>query len=262
MIGDGKRIQEAVMRRLFVVVGLVFGLVGSISGASAQEFEIPTLRGTSSFVPDAPGPLYVPRWSGFYVGGQVGWGVASMNFATATQDLVAHALRNLALENEQHPSQWQVLGKSDTGAGSVGAFLGYNIGWESLILGVELNYNHTNFSSDAPISPLARVTSAGGNTYLVNLTGSASMRITDYGSLRARAGYITGNFMPYAMAGAAWGRADLARSATASGLENPPPATLPPTPCAIAPPSHSRKAKPRMARSSSVGCSAAASRSC
>jgi outer membrane immunogenic protein len=206
------------MRRLLVVVGLV----ASISGASAQEFELPTLRGTSSFVPDAPGPLYVPRWSGFYVGGQVGWGIASMNFATATQDLVAHELRNLALEDQQHPSQWQVLGKADTGTGSIGGFLGYNIGWECLILGVELNYSHTNFTADAPLSPLTRVTSANGLVYLVNLTGSASMHITDYGTLRARAGYVTGNFMPYAFAGAAWGRADLSRSATASGTETVP----------------------------------------
>ena len=52
------------MRRLLVVLGLL----ASISGTAAQEFEIPTLRGTDSFVPDAPGPLYRPRWSGFYIG--------------------------------------------------------------------------------------------------------------------------------------------------------------------------------------------------
>jgi outer membrane immunogenic protein len=206
------------MRRLFVVLGLV----ASIGSASAQEYEIPTLRGTETFVPDRPGPLYQPRWSGFYVGGQVGWGIASTNFATATQDLVAHELRELALESQQHPSQWQVLGKTDTGTGSIGGFLGYNIGWESLILGVELNYSHSNFTSDAPLSPITRVTSANGLVYLVNLTGSASMRITDYGSLRGRIGYVTGNFMPYAIAGVAVGRADLARSATASGTETVP----------------------------------------
>jgi len=209
------------MRRLFVVVGLGFGLVGSISAASAQEFEIPTLRGTSSFVPDAPGPLYVPRWSGFYVGGQVGYGIGSMDFATATSDLVAHMLRNTQLQSEQAPSNWSALGKSDTGAGSFGGFLGYNIGWECLILGVELNYNHTNFSSNAPAFPIERVVTVGSNSDDVTINGSASMRITDYGTLRARAGYITGNFMPYAMAGGAWGRADLSRSATVTVIQTP-----------------------------------------
>src|ERR1700682_4536882 len=122
------RIQGAVMRRLLVVLGLI----ASISGASAQEqeFEIPTLRGSDSYVPDAPGPLYLPRWSGFYVGGQVGYGVASMDFSGATRDLIAHMLRNTQLQSEQVPSNWTVLGKTDTGAGSFGGFLGYNIGWE------------------------------------------------------------------------------------------------------------------------------------
>jgi hypothetical protein len=122
---------------------------------------VPTLRGTDSFVPDAPGPYYRPRWSGFYAGGQVGGGVASMDFSGTTRPLVAHELRELALENQQHPSLWQVLGRSNTSAGSYGAFVGYNIGWEGVILGFELNYSGTNFSSDAPVSPLTRVTAAG-----------------------------------------------------------------------------------------------------
>jgi outer membrane immunogenic protein len=217
MIDARKRIREAVMRRLFVVLGLI----ASITGASAQEYEIPTLRGSDSFVPDAPGPLYRPRWSGFYAGGQVGGGVASTDFSGATRELVAHELRELALENEQHPSLWQVLGKTDTKSASYGAFVGYNIGWEGVILGIELNYSRSNFSTDAPVSPLSRVTSAGCCTYLVNLTGSSSMNITDFGTLRARAGYEVGNFLPYAMIGLAFGRANITRSATASGQENP-----------------------------------------
>jgi outer membrane immunogenic protein len=205
------------MRRLLVALGLIV----SISSAFAQEYEIPTLRGSDSFVPDAPGPLYRPRWSGFYAGGQLGFGVASMDFGGATQDLVAHELRELALENEVHPSGWQVLGKAETASASYGGFLGYNIGWESLILGVELNYSRSNFSTDGSISPLRRVVPAGGNIYDLTINGSASMRITDYGTLRARAGYEVGNFLPFAMIGAAFGRANLARSASASGQENP-----------------------------------------
>jgi outer membrane immunogenic protein len=205
------------MRRLLFVLGLV----ASITGASAQEYEIPTLRGADSWVPDAPGPLYRPRWSGFYVGGQLGFGAGTFDFARTTRDLVAHELRELALESVARPSEWQVLGQVSTRSASVGGFLGYNIGWESLILGFELNYSRSDFSSDAPSSRLDRVTAAGGNVYLVHLTGNASMHITDYGTLRARAGYIVENFMPFFMIGAAFGRADVVRSATVSGQENP-----------------------------------------
>jgi outer membrane immunogenic protein len=214
------------MRRLLVVLGLI----ASISGASAQEqeFEIPTLRGSDSYVPDAPGPLYLPRWSGFYVGGQVGYGVASMDFSHATQDLVAHELRTTALENEQQLSTWTALGKTDRSSASFGGFLGYNIGWDGVILGFELNYSRTNLAADAPNAPIHRVAAAGGNVYDVTVAGSASMRVTDFGTLRARAGFEVGNVLPFVMMGVAFGRADLARTATVSGRENP---TPPPNTC-------------------------------
>jgi outer membrane immunogenic protein len=222
MIGDArKRIQGAVMRRLLVVLGLVLGSVGSIAGASAQEYEIPTLRGADSWVPDAPEPLYRPRWSGFYVGGQLGYGAGTFDFRNSTRDLIAHQLRNTQLESTQAPSRWEVLGQDSTRSASFGAFLGYNIGWESLILGFELNYSKSDFSTSAPLFPIGRVVGVGSNVDTVLLTGSASMHIIDYGTLRARAGYIVNNFMPFFMIGAAFGRADVARSATATVIETP-----------------------------------------
>src|SRR5262245_47657817 len=216
-----QRIQGTVMRRLLVVLGLVVGLPASIAGASAQEYEIPTLRGADSWVPDAPGPVYRPRWSGFYVGGQIGYGAGTFDFRNSTRDLIAHELRNTQLQTEQIPSQWEVLGQNSTRSTSFGGFLGYNIGWECLALGFELNYNASGFSSSAPVSPIGRVVAVGSNIDTVLLTGDASMKITDYGTLRARAGYIVNNFMPYFMIGAAFGRADVARSATATVTETP-----------------------------------------
>jgi outer membrane immunogenic protein len=222
MIGDArKRIQGAVMRRLLVVLGLVLGSVASIAGASAQEYEIPTLRGADSWVPDAPGPLYRPRWSGFYVGGQLGYGAGTFDFSQTTHGLIAHQLRETQLESEQHPSNWSVLGQTSTRSASAGGFVGYNIGWECLAVGFELNYSASSFSSSGPVSPIARVVAVGTNIDTVVLTGSGSMNITDYGTLRARAGYIVNNFMPFFMIGAAFGRADVARSATATVTQTP-----------------------------------------
>lgn len=214
------------MRWLLVAVGLI----APISGAAAQEFELPTLRGSQAFAPNAPDCC--TSWGGFYVGGQVGFGVTSADFSTTTQDLVAHELRQLALEAEQSVSSWQVLGQAHPSSATYGFFVGYNIPWESLILGAEANYNRTNFLATAPISPLFINTSAGGHTYNVNLTGSASMRVTDILTLRGRAGYEMGNFLPFATLGVAVGRADLARSATLTGQQDP---TAPPDPLACDP---------------------------
>ncbi len=207
------------MRRLLLAVAL-FGFAAE---AVAGEMMFPTLRGSDTFVP-AP-PTYT-RWSGYYVGGQWSQNGASVDFAGATQDLVAFALRETALEQESQPSLWQVLGKSSTSASGYGAFVGFNSQWEDAILGLELNYNRTSFMAIAPVSPLTRATGAGGNAYLVTLDASGSMRITDFGTLRARAGYAAGNFLPYLTAGLALGRADIARSVVIPLTENGVPFTF------------------------------------
>lgn len=209
------------MRRLVFAIALV----GPITGAFADDFGLPALRGTSTYPIASPG---YARWQGFYAGGQAGIGIAHADFSQATQSLVAFALRETALENQQHPSQWPVLGIADNKGSSIGGFVGYNSQWDDVVLGMELNYNRSGPSADAPNSPITRTTSAGGNAYIVTVSGSASLHITDMATARARAGWVIGNFLPYATIGFAVGRGDLARSATVSGTENP---TTPPTPC-------------------------------
>jgi opacity protein-like surface antigen len=206
------------MRRLFVALALL----GFVSDASAGEYEIPdlpTLRGSSPFVPAAP---TYPRWSGFYVGGHVGYGMANIDFSKSTQSLLAFVLRELALENEQHVSTWKVLGAKDTHSSSFGGFVGFNSQWDDVMLGLDLQYGKSSFSATATASPISRRTSAGGNVYDVTITGAASMNVHDWGSVRVRGGYIMGNFLPFATAGMAVGRADVSRSATIVGQENPP----------------------------------------
>ena len=116
-----------------------------------------------------------------------------------------------------------MLGKASTSGAIGGGFVGFNTQWQDAILGLELNYNRAKFFTNAPVDPITRVTAAGGNVYLLNLSGDASMRITDFGSLRIRAGWSFGNFMPYGTLGLAAGRADVTRSARVAGVENPPP---------------------------------------
>jgi opacity protein-like surface antigen len=211
------------MRRWFVALCLL----GLTSGAHAGDFELPTLRGSSPFVPEAP---TYHRWAGFYFGGQLGRSTTNMDFAGATESLVALMLRELALENESRPSRWKVLGESDVSSKNYGGFIGYNSQWDDVILGIDINYSRGRHAATAPSLPISRVTSAGGNTYLVNVSGSASMEIHDFASARIRAGWAAGNFMPYATLGVAVGRADVARSATVTGAENPPPG-YPGVPC-------------------------------
>lgn len=92
------------------------------------------------------------------------------------------------------------------------------------MLGIEANYDQASLSIFAPNSPISRITPADsqGNNYLVNITGSGSVTDLDFGTLRVRAGWVFGNFLPYAFAGVAIGRANVNITETTSGEQNPP----------------------------------------
>jgi len=211
--------------RWVVCAVVVLALPGS---AVAGDFDLPPSIQTV-------GPANFYNWSGLYVGGQFGYGDANSNFSQATDPLIAYSLRELALENDAAPSTWPVLGKGGKDATGYGGFIGYNTQWQDLVLSVEGNYTHTNFTTTAPSSPISRMTTAGGNTYSVTINASGDLDLTDYGSLRLRAGYILGNFMPYGFAGVAIGRADYNLSTLVYGQQNP--SSPPVVPCntAIAP---------------------------
>jgi outer membrane immunogenic protein len=217
-----------IMRRLLTAIASLILTTGAVAG----EFELPTLRGAAS--PFVPAPPIYTRWSGFYVGGQTGFSSSHFDFRTATADLVSHMLRELALEAVAHVSQWQVLGKHDTGSAIFGAFAGYNTQFDDVVIGIDVNYNRASqLLGQAPVTPIGRVAGAGGNVYLVDLTGSASMKIDDYASARLRGGWVIDNFLPYGTAGLALGRGAVTRSATVTGMQNPP---TPPDPALCGPP--------------------------
>ncbi len=197
-------------RQMRWVVGVLFAL-GFAPSALAADLDI--LRGAEPIGP----PTYT-NWSGFYFGGQGAYASGGANFAQATGPLISYLLRNTTVEQDFNISAWQVLGKSDSTTTGFGGFAGYNTQWTNLVLGVEANYTHAQWlgsSSDT----LARRMDASGTTYDVSVTGTSSIKLKDYGTLRARAGYVMGNFMPYGFVGFAIGRADIAKSATVSDKE-------------------------------------------
>jgi len=190
--------------------------------ASADEFNM--LSGSPSV-----GSANTMGWRGFYVGGQVSYSDAGADFSNSTQAPIAYALRETTLESEFAPSDWPVLGSANHGAAGFGGFVGYNTQFEKLVLGVEANYDQASLSLVAPNSPISRITPAdsSGDSYLVNITGSGSVTDLDFGTLRARAGWALGNFLPYGFAGFALGHANVNIAATVQGQQNPAPICSP-----------------------------------
>lgn len=197
---------------IFVPVAVAFA-----SPAFADDFEV--LRGSQSV-----GPATFTRWSGFYAGGQIGYSDVSADFSNATQAPIAYALRQTYLEDDFSPSQWPVLGSADSGGTSYGGFVGYNSQWQDLILGIEANFNYVPITVHAPSTPIGRTTGAdsAGNTYALNIAATGSLTSIDYVTLRARAGWVLGNFLPYGFAGVVVGQANYSVTANVTGEQNPP----------------------------------------
>jgi outer membrane immunogenic protein len=206
------------MRSVLIFSLAVFGLTQNALAADPADDES-FLRGSEVYTP--PAPKAYTRWSGFYVGGQVEYGSANLDFSKATQSLAAWSLRGLALENEASLSKAELLDKKHTGGAGFGGFVGYNTQWEDVVLGVELSYSRNSFSAVATSTPIGFRLTAGGVPYAVDMDGAASMHITDYAELRARVGYAMGNFLPYVTLGAAVGRVDFTRAWALDGRSNP-----------------------------------------
>jgi outer membrane immunogenic protein len=217
------------MRRLLAAWFAALGPIGPLSPAFAADYDLPVLRGSNTFVPAYP---TYPSWQGLYAGGQAGFTSASADFSRATQPMVAFSLRNSTVLAQMTPDQWQVLGTSSTGAGGFGGFVGYNMQWDNVVIGVELNYTHSSLNLLAPTSSIERLQVVSGLINDVTLSSSGSMHISDFATTRARFGWAIGSFLPYGAVGLAVGRADVALSTLITDVEsdpainnpNPPPA--------------------------------------
>ena len=187
------------MRRLF----LAAVMFGAASGAGAAD--LPFLRG--SFTDGLTTTRVV--WQGYYVGGQVDYGsIDSKLPAGINADMQASFV-----EPPGVTYNWQPLGQAHSLNGGYGAFAGYNSQWEDVVVGLEANYIHGGFRANS---------SSTGNTYNPDLTvasttySNAVNKVSDFGSLRVRAGYIMGCFLPYAYLGAGFGSQTIERSVAAS----------------------------------------------
>jgi opacity protein-like surface antigen len=193
------------MRRLI----LALAVLGCAPSAFAADYGAPYLRGSQIYDPGVPS---FANWAGAYIGGQAGYSHGRTNFDVGWGSMVPLAAAQagipagLALGLEP-------FGKGSGSGASYGAFLGFNSQWDEVVLGLELNYNHTSLRSsisemivDGSVAPFDTAT----------ITATREVHVTDYGTFRARAGYIMGRFLPYAMIGFAVGRVEEVRSATVS----------------------------------------------
>jgi opacity protein-like surface antigen len=132
--------------------------------------------------------------------------------------LVSYILRNDIVLS--HVNGWTVLGKEDSTSLSYGGFVGYNMQWDSLVMSVEGSYNRISISQ-ASSGSLSREFQDNTNApdghnffYTPIISGNATLRLTDFATFRARAGWAFDRFLPYGFVGFAVARGSVTRSAT------------------------------------------------
>ncbi|MGQ3674495.1 outer membrane protein [Xanthobacter sp. TB0139] len=121
-------------------------------------------------------PVQTFSWSGFYIGGNLGWGWAS---------------NTLDYNIFMGPTVSYDMGSSN---GFIGGFqAGYNYQFaNNVVIGVEADIDWADVSGDAILfrGPLN--------------AGSVSQKLDYFGTIRARLGYGMDRFLPYITGGAAW----------------------------------------------------------
>jgi len=122
-------------------------------------------------------PVQMFSWTGFYIGGNVGWGWASNSFDYAV------------------PGASFAYDVGNTNGFFGGLQGGYNYQFaNNVVIGVEADLEFADISSS--------------NNLLVGGPASGqftSSSVDTYGTIRARLGYAVDRFLPYITGGAAWG---------------------------------------------------------
>ncbi len=200
------------MRR--IILATVIAIVAH-SAQAADMPDLPILRGamTEGF------STTMPVWQGFYVGGQWGTGRSGTDFSSATSDIANKMTALTALNPSLAPSLAPVLDRSGVSANGYGAFVGYNSQWDDVIVGLEANYMHINFSSSDTNLVVRQFTDSNNFTNTLAYDGTARFNITDMGTIRARAGYAFSWFLPYVFGGVALGQANIEKSAHIYGTQ-------------------------------------------
>jgi outer membrane immunogenic protein len=188
------------MRKFWLVAVML------VAASSAHAADLPFLRG--GFGPQAV------NWQGFYAGVQGGYGSSDVSLNQWPNTEAAQLASQYVLLTEMGFASWvPAFDRQNSHTALWGAFAGYNVQYEDVVVGVEANYAHGDFGATQTRS--ATVVSELANVfYTVSGAETSAVSISDMATFRGRAGYVWGCFLPYVFGGLAVGNADYTKSAT------------------------------------------------
>ena len=204
--------------RTFLAVG---GIAAALFSSSAMAADLPIYK--------APPPLaVVPSWTGFYVGGNIGysWGDAQTDFAASGSTITSHPVFPGTF-----PSNFNLADSNKAGLSGIvgGGQIGYNFQFSPRwVVGVEADIQGSgergsNTFVDQFTTPLCIASDAAGNClFTVPLNGTAvtsyDAKIAWFGTVRGRIGVLlTDQILVYGTGGLAYGGVELSGQTNLSG---------------------------------------------
>lgn len=183
--------------------------------ASAADY--PVLRGSQiEDVPPPPPDMFSgpTNWTGFYFGGLAGYTDTNFEPGNGVSNLIGNYLRNTTIESEMGVSRMLNMPSFSERKASFGGFLGYNYQIGDVVLGLEGDYTRLDVSGSSADAITRFQSLSDGYIGTAALTGTTSARAEQLATLRIRAGYTMGQFMPYITGGLAYGTGRVTSSAT------------------------------------------------
>jgi outer membrane immunogenic protein len=198
------------MAMRIVTVLTVAAALATVAAAPVLSADYPVLRGSQiDSAPASYGSAGID-WSGFYVGGHGSYSSTNFNSANRYNDdstsvarLVTAVRASAAGFNTASLEQAYPVPRNSASGIGFGVLAGYNWAIGDVVVGAEADYTILNKGVTRQTSEIVL---AGPNR--TSLTSIQDVKLQDYASLRLRAGWTTGNLMPFATAGVAVGRFD------------------------------------------------------
>jgi outer membrane immunogenic protein len=193
------------MRALLVAAAGMLA-ISAVSAASAAD--IPRKA------PPLPAPIEPPipvnSWTGFYIGGNGGYGWSHRNFTNTITGTLGDIQRSGSNSGSDNGRGW-------FGGGQIGFNYQFLTNW---VAGIEADIDAAHITSS---------TSACFTGFGTGVCGIRDTDVKDFGTVRGRLGYAFNNVLVYGTGGWAWGHGTNTIQFTCLGPQCPGTSGLPPT---------------------------------
>jgi len=162
-------------------------------GGFAADFFGSALRG--SIAP--PQPVNTAPWDGVYFGGSAAYTSGDFKPRTSGYAALSTQLQGTTLDAETNLARDLSARDGNARDGAYGGFIGYNTTWDDVVLGVEADYQRSELTFNSTTNVGRQFVDSLGVNESYAATSQVRSRIQDILSLRARAGYAYGDFLPY-----------------------------------------------------------------